>query len=1051
MRTNGFVGQLNRIRRLGAGSGVVLVLALAVVPEGSVAARLALLALVLLGFATATGWLQLVSQGRLRQPVGIVKSRGSRAWLFVTIAVVLMAGLAVQSWFQPGTTIAGGDLAPPDGTAWIGRLFEPWTWGGSTLGEPSQLPLALPWAAILRLVHAFGGDPGLAQRIWDTTLFVGAGLGALGLLASLRMGPVAALAGTAVYLLNPYVVSVVNTYDVNLAALCLLAAIPAALVAAGTGRLSVRWSAALVASTAPLVGYAFYSPPLVGMILAAMLAAPLAVAWVDGRDAAFRSLRALLLAVPLLVAASAYWIVPEILHLAAIIPSQLASLSDWTWTETRTTIRNAFWLNNNWAWNYPEYFPYAKAYELLPLSVVRFVLPAIAFCALALAPSPRSGDRSFRREQQLRLIVAAATVALVVLVFSTGTNPPGSTIFDPLYNLPVGWLLREPARFLMLEALAYAVMIAIVVEALLEHPSIVELVTSRRLTVPALRLSIAPLAFGTALLVGFPLYTGVVVPDTKPTLPRDFVHARPAHVQMPAYWPEMAGYADALSIQGALLVLPPDDFYEMPYTWYYGSDSFVVELFKRHVLLPTTQGYTPASSELIGAANLTAQSILNRDWRQVEALVTVLNAPLILVRRDIQTPYPGRSIVPPNDLAVALSAAPNFALLRQVGSLDLFALRKPISETEVGPHFMTINTQTPDLRLLSLLPPNTALVSGRARAGIPNVVQAPGLERWQAQGTTLVWQPPSPAGRAYQIADLGSQTMVSLDRAGTFTAASSKAQVTYNPDAPANAVNVSLTGRSAISNGDFANGLWRPVYDCHPASPTQAKLEARILAKTAPGGVPTLQLSASLDSACEYQALDWHGGPLTLSVMINHLQGAAARLCLWEIGPETCAALPSIPNTNGWVTYRASVSPDTGTTGLTLYLYADANEPAGRTINDYADVRLVELPDLPSLALLADLGAEPAATAELVVVHSSFSTEWQGSIEGEHALVDGMLNGWLIRPGSDAFSVHYKPAGAFLAAEWLSLVALFVIAFLPLSSWIGRVASRRVGSWKSQR
>src|SRR5207248_1873737 len=126
---------------------------------------------------------------------------------FVTIAVVVVPALSVQTWFRPGTTIAGGDVAVPNGTAWIGRLFEPWVWGGSTLGEPSQLPMALVKAPIQSITAALGGDPEIAQRILLTTLFVGAGLGALGLFASLRLTPIAALVGTTVYLFNPFVVT----------------------------------------------------------------------------------------------------------------------------------------------------------------------------------------------------------------------------------------------------------------------------------------------------------------------------------------------------------------------------------------------------------------------------------------------------------------------------------------------------------------------------------------------------------------------------------------------------------------------------------------------------------------------------------------------------------------------------------------------------------------------------------------------------------------------------------------------------------------------------
>src|ERR1700687_1695619 len=160
---------LSLVRRTSAVAGVAGLLGLAFVPEGGSAERLALVALAALGLATATGWLQLISPISLLQPMSNeTENRWSRTWLAITVAVVVMAGLLVQTWFRPGTTVAGGDLVLPDSTAWVGRLFAPWTWGGSTLGEPSQLASELPWAAILGITHALGGDPGLAQRVWYT-------------------------------------------------------------------------------------------------------------------------------------------------------------------------------------------------------------------------------------------------------------------------------------------------------------------------------------------------------------------------------------------------------------------------------------------------------------------------------------------------------------------------------------------------------------------------------------------------------------------------------------------------------------------------------------------------------------------------------------------------------------------------------------------------------------------------------------------------------------------------------------------------------------------
>jgi arabinofuranan 3-O-arabinosyltransferase len=1197
---------LSALRRLTAGAGVALLPILGIFRESVALDSLALVVWAALCVATVSGWLQLVLDGRSpERTASSDKKPHPWAWIGVGAVVAIVAGVAAQTWFQPGTTLAGGDDVVPNGTAWIGRLFEPWVWSGTTLGEPSQLPMALPRAAMLSLTRAFGADPAIAHRILESSLFIGAGLGALALLASLRIGPEAALAGTAIYLFNPYVVTYVSPHDVYLAALFLLPTIPAALIWAGTGRLSMWLGATLVAATSPLIGYAFAEPPLVGMILGVMLLTPLAVAWVDGRRAALRSLLTLLLALPLLLTTSAYWMVPAIIHLSEMHLNQTGIFLGFNWTagELRTTVRNAFWLNTRWMWIAPEYFPYARSYDQWPLSALRFALPALAFSVLAL---PRIMRRDHRptRDRSLRLAVAGATAALFVIFMATGTKPPGNILFDRLYRLPYGWLLQEPERFVMVVALAYAILIAILVDSLLDHESVAQYMRSRHLKAPVFRFSVAPLAIGMAALVGFPLYTGALVPDSGPPLPAWANHARPQHVQMPAYWEEMARFADGVTIRGSVLVMPPDDYYEMPYTWYYGGDAFIAEMFNRHVLVPS---YPP--TPLIDAVNLTAQSILHRDWRQAEALVTALDAPLILVRRDIVTPFHNHSILPPDDLTAALLAAPNFVLVKQIGLLDLFEVRRSTQETDVGARFATINTQTPDLRVLSVLPPNTSLVSTEPLPQALNVVEAPPLELWRADGGTLSWQSPaSPAGGLDRIAELQSKTVVSLDRAGSFIsgpdiklspsadpwtalsmlpeareainngdfaiggwgpvsdcypailtqvkptlvatvlggrgpggspalelfasggsacvgrrldwgggsllislmvdhiqgaapevclwetgpnrcallpsipttdgwsnyramitpdvgtksltlflqASAYRTQspttthyalvrvievptlpsfvVTYSPKSTNDAISISVIGRTAISNGNFTEGIWAPVGDCNTLHPEQAKagLSARISSGSAPGGLPALRLAASLDTACESRSLDWRGGPLVLSVMVHHVQGAPPRICMWETGPDRCAPIPSVSDESGWWTYRTFFKPDSRTTGLSIYLYADAGNSNAPTINEYADVRLVEVPPL-HFDLLANPDSQASPGAEVVVDRSSFSSLWQGPTNAKHVLVDGMFNGWLIPSGSRPFIAHYRPANAFRVALWISVAAYLIL--LGILSW----------------
>jgi hypothetical protein len=876
------------------------------------------------------------------------------------------------------------------------------------------------------------------------------------------MSPLAGFIGSAVYVLNPYVASHVNLNPIFLAALCPLVAMPAAIVAAGTGRLSVRWSAAICAANAPLLGYVFLNPPLVGMIMGVTLGTPLLVAWVDGREAAQKGLRALLLAVVLLLALSTYWIVPAVLHLSGFSGGQLANVSSWSFTEVRATVRNAFWLNTVWGWRFPEFYPFAGVYETFPISLLRFVLPALAFGSLALRTMARGAEsvgriETVRRDRELRLAIALATIALTLIILSTGTNPPGNVVFDRLYGLPFGWLLREPGRFLMSAAACYAVLVALTVDVVSNHQSVV--VYLRKPTLPRSRgrLAIVPVAFASAVLVGVPIYTGAEVPDNRPGLPT-------AHITIPTYWANMADFVDSMPVQGSLLLLPPDDFYGMPYSWgYYGADSFIPELFSRHVLVPNPQGYgyLQTSPQLTGAVNLTAQSILRHDWRQTAVLAKALNAPLILVRGDIQSPYPDRQILSPNDLAMALGSAPNFTLVRRSGLLQLFELSDPASDSGAEMSFMTIDTQSPDLRVLSMVPDHTALVSSRPVIGQPAVVQAPPVESWTSVANVLAWTQQAPPGFAYRLAELGSQKVVALDAPGTFTVGASIAQVEYEPGLGNAAVRVSVTGQEAISNGDFRAGRWGPVGDCAAFQPSLAKstLGASVVPNGAPGGYPALRLSAALDSACEQHPIDWRGGPLVLSLMVNSVRGNPPRICVLESGPERCAAMPPastysqgagvvIPLARGWSTYRASVTPDPGTTALTLYLYADAQEGGSQTIVDYADVRVVELKTLPSFDLIADPVSQALPTVKLAVVRDTFSPQWEESAGGRHVLVNGIVNGWLIPPQSGTSRAFYKPGDLFEAAQWVSLVAWLAVVLVPIGIWLaGRLGIRRLSTW----
>src|SRR5439155_5429950 len=260
----------------------------------------------------------------------------------------------VQSWFRWGTVIAGGDVTPPIGTAWISRIFMAWTWSGSNLGGPSALGVQLPCAATLGFIQVLGGSAELAQRVWYSGLFVGAAVAAVWLLLVLHVRPLAAVLGAMAYAFSPYVVAQVVSNPVFLAALALLPVIPAAVIAGATRQVRLRTSVVLVIATAPMLGYVYQNPPLLGMVIGTALFVPLLCASVSGWSAARRAVLILALALPITVAASAYWVIPSILQLALVAQGQLAAISSWSWTEGRATVLNAFWLNAVWGWPYKE-------------------------------------------------------------------------------------------------------------------------------------------------------------------------------------------------------------------------------------------------------------------------------------------------------------------------------------------------------------------------------------------------------------------------------------------------------------------------------------------------------------------------------------------------------------------------------------------------------------------------------------------------------------------------------------------------------------------------
>lgn len=1057
------------LRRAGRSAGVagVAVLAVIAVTGGAVGAEpLAELAVGALGLAVVAGLVGLWARGEGEGPVGVGPGAGGSAGLVageaaptesgagggptgrrrggpgragvVGFAVVgVVAAGAAQTWFVAGTVIAGGDNVPPAGLAWIAHLFSPWYWTGAGLGGPNTLATGLPWAAVLEVVHALGGSPALAQRLWLTALFTGAALAAHALLRllDLRVGP--AVLGALVVVFNAYVLSNVGINPVFLCSLVLVSAVPAVVVAVARDRLRVGTGVGLLVAAAPLVGFSYQNPPQLLMIAGAGVAGVAGGVLLAGRPGWLRCRRLLLAGLPLAALGCAYWALPALVAASSAATGQLASLASWGFTEGRATVANGLWLDTTWGWKYPQYYRYAPAYARFPLAVVKYLPPLAAFAAVPLAAGrPAAGPA----RRQAGVVLGAAALALGLVVVGTGTRWPGSLVFDPLYHLPLGWLLQEPGRFLMLAGVAYGILVASAAQAgtawlaaragqrhaATARPSPGHTRTPGR---PAWSVGAVSLVVAVVVLApAYPLATG------QASAGRPVDHVGEAHVRVPAYWPAMAAWIDRHAPPGAVLALPPDDFYQMPYDWgYYGSDGFITQLVGRDVLDPSGQGYTASSGEVLDADDEVAADLLAKRWRPAADLLGALGTPDVLVRGDVDAAYPRRDIVSPAALAAALAADPLARPVHRAGPLALYAVVAP------GPsRAVTVNSAQPDLAALGLLPAGSALVTSPLRPGLAGLLQTGPLDTWALHGDTLSTRLPTPPGRRYLV------RLLAVPGSSAPAGRGPKLTVTRRPGGVTFRARL---GQNLVHDGTLASGPWQPAVgncDAVPGVPAAGRLAARWAPAGGPDGRASLELSAGVDQACEATPLRVRAGTLLVSLEVHRVAGRGG-LCVWEVNLQACAALATpLPAGTGWQRYQTTVSLAPGTTAADVFVYATPSTPGTTAEVDYADVRILPLPAVVPVLV------SPAVSARhpvLRVTAEAYSPAWHGPGHATHVLVDGLRNGWLAGvPAELAGPVADRWAGPERAALVASgLAGLGALGLLAGVGARARRAGRRRG------
>jgi arabinofuranan 3-O-arabinosyltransferase len=913
------------------------------------------------------------------RPAGVRRWLGRAAWLAARpyLVVLTLNALIVSQWFRTGTFIAGGDMG-----AFIRRGWAPealWSWNHQTTGAGSAgYTLARGFEFILIWVcRTVGLTEYSAQWLFYVCIYGLVGFGVAYLAGAFVRSELAIIAAGAFGLLNGFFLTRLPN-PLNIISVGSVALITGIAIRVAQGR----------RVPAPIAGFALmptsflaFNPPMLVVAYAwAVAGTPLLAALVLGRREAWRLVRWFVAAAPWAVVLNAWWLVPLAQSFVggggATANATFTDPTNWSWSQVNNLPQNILTMVANWAWFRPQYLPFAGDLDRPWWIWIRYLLPALVFVAPLLAP------------RRLRRVAFGLIVLVLVFVFlAKGLRPPLNQINLFLYlHAPGFWLFREPMSKLgQLLISFFGVLLAIGVEGTLRR-----LRASARFRLPgwprrfAYAGSVTPLLL--VLAYPYPLYTGGVMPDERPTQPS-------THVRVPQEWWDMASHIDADPRPGKVLVLPLDDYYQMPTTWgFFGVDSIANLLVQHPVVQPKPDGYFGDVPGFAADVRAVEAALLAGDLTPVPRLLDAIGVSRVIVRHDLVRGLPNRYFADDRVLGAAMAKVPG-GRLDVDGMLQLWSFNDGVSPTvrtydrvldapgrpDAGAAVIgTVDTRTAiaarPLRAPAATSPqvdDTAVVtrdvvhwpvpavdSGdpvttvdvaagrytlaqRARAAAvltprldtpnrrlvlrdPTAVTVDGRPVSRRPDLTV----PLPAGREIVALRTGNRT-VSLDTPG--------APATV-PVGAATELTLLAKARQPADVTDYA-----PVFDCNNYEPRPwSELGLTQTITDTPQG-RTVRLSAADHAACTKVVVrDTKPGAIyRVRLEYRHITGARPQICLWQAGTSGCELSSRPVLDDRWTAYEQVVTMDGIADELQVILHADVGERLRpKTVTEYRGLRI---------------------------------------------------------------------------------------------------------------
>jgi Alpha-(1->3)-arabinofuranosyltransferase len=401
------------------------------------------------------------------------------------------------------------------------------------------------------------------------------------------------------------------------------------------------------------------NPPL------AVFAVLWACFWVVACGFAFRTWRETLpaigIAAVITLAESAWWGYGAYVTLfggGGAVAQIFAGPLEWRWVDARASLLNMLSQQGGWDFSNPHYHPDLWPYLVAWPRATLYIPAAAAIFAVLIRPSKR--------------IALLWFVAAVSALVGKGAHEPAGLVNTFLYiHLPGFWILRDPQAVASVTLyLALYTLAAVGLTALLD-------IMMRGVRASPARASIKA-ALATACAAALCASGWSVL--HRDFLPQTTLDGK-AHssVLLPAYWQQAAHFLNQSATGSRILLLPGDDFYQMPYEWgFYGSDTVAQSLLQAPVLVLSSQpaSYTAGSSAAREAqANLEA-SIETQPSTPIAPALAALGVGWILQRNDIVVD-PDRNIESPSYIAKYLARQPHIVKSISFGKLDIYRVERP--------------------------------------------------------------------------------------------------------------------------------------------------------------------------------------------------------------------------------------------------------------------------------------------------------------------------------------------------------------------------------------